>query len=299
MESLTRFDPPRRRGLAFHFGALILCVGLLITFLFLASAQATALTSVLLLVGALLFSLPLPLLLYRLYALLQSGYWLGREGLRLRWGLRQVDLPHDAIVDVAHADELENPIALPRWIWPGNVSAEIKDPELGTLEFLAAEKTGLVLLGTKERVFIISPVDPQKFVELYKQQSERGSLRPFRARSISPSFVLVEAWAQPRARQLFVAGGVLALGLLILVGILAPGLPFVSLGFAADGLPLPAVASLQLFLLPAINLFFFVGNLFLGLLFFREPKGLNFSYLVWGASLFSSALFLGAVLFSI
>jgi hypothetical protein len=299
MESLTRFDPSRRRGLAFHFGALILCVALLITFLFFATAQETALVSVLLLVGTLLFSLPLPLLLYRLYALLQSGYWLGREGLRLRWGLRQVDLPHDAIVDVAHADELENPIALPRWTWPGGVTGETKDAELGTLEFLAAEKNGLVLLGTKERVYVISPSDPQKFVELYKQQSERGSLRSFRSRSISPSFVLVEAWAQPRARQLFIAGGALALGLLLLVGILAPGLPSVSLGFAADGLALPAVASLQLFLLPAINLFFFVGNLFFGLLFFREPKGLNFSYLLWGSSLFTSLLFLGAVLFSI
>jgi hypothetical protein len=299
MESLTRFDPSRRRGLAFHFGALILCVALLITFLFFATAQETALVSVLLLVGTLLFSLPLPLLLYRLYALLQSGYWLGREGLRLRWGLRQVDLPHDAIVDVAHADELENPIALPRWTWPGGVTGETKDAELGTLEFLAAEKNGLVLLGTKERVFVISPSDPQKFVELYKQQSERGSLRSFRARSISPSFVLVEAWAQPRARQLFIPAGALALGLLLLVGILAPGLPSVSLGFAADGLALPAVASLQLFLLPAINLFFFVGSLFFGLLFFREPKGLNFSYLLWGSSLFTSLLFLGAVLFSI
>jgi hypothetical protein len=299
MESLTRFDPPRRRGLAFHFGALILCVVLVTAFLFFASAQTTALASVLLLVGALLVSLPLPLLLYRLYALLQSGYWLGREGLRLRWGLRQIDLPHDAIVDVAHLDELESPIPLPRWTWPGGVTGETKDAELGTLEFLAAEKKGLVLLGTKDRVYVISPSEPQKFVELYKQQSERGSLRSFRAHSISPSFVLVEAWAQPRARQLFVTGGALALGLLLLVGILAPGLPSVSLGFAADGLALPAVASLQLFLLPAINLFFFVGSLFMGLLFFREPKGLNFSYLLWGSSLFTSLLFLGAVLFSI
>lgn len=299
MESLTRFDPPRRRGLAFHFSVLILCVALLITFLFLASAQATTLASVLLLVGALLFSLLLPLLLYRLYALLQSGYWLGREGLRLRWGLRQVDLPHDAIVDVAHADELENPIPLPRWAWPGSLAGETRDAELGTLEFLASEKNGLVLLGTKDRVYVISPTEPQKFVEQYKQQSERGSLRYFRARSISPNFVLVEAWAQPRARQLLVAGAALALGLLMLVGILAPGLPSVSLGFAADGLPLPPVAPLQLFLLPAINVFFYVGNLFFGLLFFRETKGLNFSYLLWGSSLFSSFLFLGAVLLSI
>lgn len=299
MESLTRFDPPRRRGLAIHFGALAVCVTAVISLLFFASAQPTALTSVLLLIGALLFSLPLPLLFYRLYALLQSGYWFGREGVRLRWGLRQIDLPHDAIVDVAHADELENPIHLPRWSWPGSVAGEVKDPELGLLEFLSSEKEGLVLLGTKNRVYVISPNDPQKFLDLYKQESERGSLRPFRSRSISPSFVLVEAWEQPRARQLLVAGAALALGLLLLVGILVPGLPSVSLRFSADGLPLPAVAALQLFLLPALNMFFYVGNLFFGLLFFREPKGLNFSYLLWASSLFTNLLFLGAVLVSI
>ena len=36
---------------------------------------------------------PTPLLLYRLYALLQASYTLERDGLRIRWGLRGEDIP--------------------------------------------------------------------------------------------------------------------------------------------------------------------------------------------------------------
>ncbi|MEX1071966.1 MAG: PH domain-containing protein [Anaerolineales bacterium] len=299
MEAPIRFDPPRRRGGLLHVAALLLCAALAIGMLTLATLRPTGIAVILLLVGATLFSLPLPVLFYRLYALTQSGYWVGRDGLRLRWGLRLVDLPRAAIVDVARREELEHTIPLPRWAWPGSIMGSVQHEELGTVEFLASEKNEQVLLGTKERVYVISPRNAQNFVEVYKRESERGSLRALKARSVSPSFVLVEAWQQSQVRRLFIAGALLALALLLLVGVLGPSLETVTLGFGADGLPLSPVAGLQLFLLPALNLFFYVGNLFLGLLFFREAKGLSFSYILWGSSLLTSVFFLGAVLFSL
>ena len=72
-----------------------------------------------------------------------------------------------------------------------------------------------------------------------------------------------------------------------------------SLGFAASGEALPAVAGVQLFLLPALNLFFYMGNFILGLLFYREPRGMLISYLLWGTSLATSLFLLGAVIFSL
>ena len=36
---------------------------------------------------------PTPLLMYRLYALIQASYTLERDGLRIRWGLRGEDIP--------------------------------------------------------------------------------------------------------------------------------------------------------------------------------------------------------------
>lgn len=299
MEAPIRFDPPRRRGGILHLVAILVCTAAAIGLLTLAAIQPAGVAVILLLGGALLLSMPLPFIFYRLYALNRSGYWVGREGIRLRWGLRQVDLPHQAILDIAPSQELETPLSLPRLSWPGSITGHVANEELGLVEFLASEKNHLVLLGTKERVYVISPRDAAEFVQVFKHESERGSLRPLNARSISPSFVLSEAWEQLPVRRTLIAGALLSFGLLLLVGFLAPGLEAVSLGFAADGLPLEPVAGVQLFLLPALNLFFYVGNFFLGLLFFREAKGLIFSYILWGSSLLTGIFFLGAVLFSL
>lgn len=91
----------------------------------------------------------------------------------------------------------------------------------------------------------------------------------------------------------------MAMVLLLLVGVLAPNLETATLGFAADGQPLPAVAGVQLFLLPALNLFFYMGNFILGLLFYREPHGALISHLLWGSSLLTSLFYIGGVLFSL
>lgn len=297
--SVTRFDPSRRSGLILHISGLALIFLIVISLLSFAISQPAGLPAILVLLLTLLLALALPILFYRLYALVKSGYWVSREGLQLRWGLRQVDLPYASIVDVARVAELENELGFPRWIWPGAVSGQVENPELGTVEFLAADRLDLVLVGSKDRVYAISPQYAKDFVATLKRESLRGSLRPLRPRSISPSFVLVEAWSKRPVRRLLLAGAGLAVGLLLLVAILAPNLAAVSLGFNADGTPLPSVAGAQLFLLPALNLFFYVGNLMLGMLFYREERGTYFSTLLWGSSLVSSVLFLGGILSSI
>jgi hypothetical protein len=293
------FPPPRRKGLLINLGAVVIAFSLVIVLLVAAVSQEPGLPVILILLGAFLFALPLPFVLYRLYSLLQSGYWLGRNGLRLRWGLRFIDLPYEHIVAVARAVELEMPLELPRGSWLGILMGPRQDAELGHLEFMASEPANLVLLGTKAGVFAISPADQQGFVAAYKRESERGSLRPITARSVLPSFVLAEAWAEPRVPLLLIAGAALALGLLILVGVLSPQLASVSLGFGADGQPLEPVAGVQLFLLPALNLFFYMGNFVLGLLFYREPQGIRFSTIIWASSLLTGLLFLAAILFSL
>ncbi|MCW5874894.1 MAG: hypothetical protein KIS88_09655 [Anaerolineales bacterium] len=299
LPATLQFDPPRRRGTGLHISAaLLVLVGAAMLF-GLALAQPPGVLGILLLVAGSLVSLVLPFLFYRLYCLHKSGYWISRDGLRLRWGLRAVDLPYDAIVDVARWNELETPPALPRAIWPGSVLGQVHDSELGTVEYMASDKTRLVLLGTAERVYVLSPEKDQQFVAALKRESLRGSLRPLKARSAAPSFVLVEAWAERLPRRLMAAGAVLALALLLLAGLVSPSLPSINLGFAGDGSPLPAVAGSQLLLLPALNLLFYVGNWLLGLLFFREPGGESISVLLWGSSLLTSALFLGAIVVSI
>ncbi|MEX2160815.1 MAG: PH domain-containing protein [Anaerolineales bacterium] len=296
-ENWTLFRPSRRKGALIHAGLLLVAVTLIILLLLAAVSQGPGLPVILLLLSAFLLSLPVPVLLYRLYALMRSGYWVGRNGLRLRWGLRFIDLPFSAVVDVARADELETPLAMPRGAALGILMGKRQDADLGNVEFLASDPAALVLLGTRDGVLVISPQDPLEFAAAYKRESERGSLRPLEPYSVSPSFVLIEVWAQPRVPALLGAGAALALGLLILVGIVAPGLDSVSLGFGVEGQPLEAVAGVQLFLLPALNLFFYAGNFILGLILYREEQGIRFSYLLWGSSLVCSILFLAAILF--
>lgn len=299
VDAAAHFEPRRRRGLGLHISALIAIVVIAAVLLTVAVSQPAGVLVVVLLVSTLALSLLLPIVFYRLYSLIKSGYWISRDGVRLRWGLRQIDIPYQNVVDVARVSELEIELPKPRWIWPGSIVGQARDRELGVVEFLAADQEDLVLLGTKEGVYAISPENAKEFVTSLKRESLRGSLRPLRARSISPSFVFVEAWEQKRVRQLLLSGAGLAIGLLFLVGLLAPSLEQVSLGFAADGAALAPVAGVQLFLLPALNLFFYMGNLMLGLLFYREPQGENYSTLLWGSSLVASVLFLGAILFSI
>jgi hypothetical protein len=299
LDAAILFAPARRRGLGLHVSALLLVFVIAVILFSVALSLPAGAPAIALIVIGLFVSLLLPFLFYRLYSLIKSGYWVSRDGVRLRWGLRQVDLPYQAIVDVARWAELEALPAMPRWIWPGSVSGATQDKELGKVEFLAADQQHLVLIGTKERVYVISPENDKGFVATLKRESLRGSLRPLRPRSISPSFVLVEAWGHPRPRQLILGGAGLAIGLLLLVGFLVPGLAGVSLGFAADGQSLPLVSASQLFLLPALNLFFYMGNLMLGVLFYREPQGATVSSLLWASSPVVSLLFLGAVLFSL
>jgi hypothetical protein len=296
-ESWILFAPARGKGLLLYGGAMAVLAILIVILLISALSQQPGLAVILLLLGAFFLSLPLPFLLYRLYALMRSGYWVGRNGLRLRWGLRFIDLPFSEVVDIAGGEELDAPLPLPRWASPGGVIGKYADKDLGEVEFLASDQSALILLGTRNGVLAISPRDGQEFIAVFKRESERGSLRPIRSQSISPTFVLVDAWAQPRVPALLISGGLLALGFLILVGVVAPGLQAVTFGFGGEGEALQPVAGVQLFLLPALNLFFYAGNFFLGLVFFREPQGLRVSYLLWGSSLVSSFLFLVALLF--
>ena len=296
MTDWIRFQAPKRRGIALHAAVLLLLTASIAGMLTLASQSPPGLLVVVLLILSVIAGFLLPVFSYRLYALLRSEYSLGREGLRLRWGLRQIDMPHDQIVDVALAEELQVPPASPRWQWPGSVMGITQDEELGAVEYMASEKEGHVLLGTSKVVFVISPENPAEFLAVYHREAERGSIVEMKARSVVPSFVFNEAWADLSVRRLLLAGAALSAALLLLVGILAPDLESIPLGFAPTGGPLEEVPGAQLFLLPAINLVFALASFLLGLILYRESENALVAKLVWGSTLFVGLLFLGAIL---
>lgn len=295
MSEWIRFQAPKRRGIMLHISILFVLSLLISLMLIVASESPPGLLAVFLLIASVLLSLLLPVFSYRLYALLRSEYSLSRAGLRIRWGLRQIDLPHELILDVALAEELHSLPAAPRWSWPGSILGITEDEVLGPVEYIASRSEGMLLVGTVQRVYVISPEKPGDFLAVYHREAERGSLVELKASSVMPSFLLSQAWQELPVRRLLLAGAGLAVALLLLVGFIAPGLEGISLGFDSSGAPLEAVTGTQLFLLPALNLAFFFANLLLGLILYRESKNTLLARLVWGSSLLSGVLFLGAI----
>ena len=164
------------------------------------------------------------------------------------------------------------------------------------VEFLAAEKDSLVMIGTKDQVFVISPDRPNAFVHHYRTVTELGSLSPLTAHSTSPSFFLIDIWRILRLRILLVLTTLLGAALFALVAWAVPTLSDVSLGFDASGDPLPPVTPGQLFLLPALNIVLVAVSYILSLLFFRRRVDHPVVSVLWFSNAFTSALFLGAVL---
>ena len=162
-ESL-RFQPPKRRGLVLNVGVMI-GLGLAALALLLLAAQTPLGPGFLgLLLGALLVAVPIPVLANRVYALVRSHYIVERDGIRIKWGFREVDIPITEIKYVELAEDLLFPLEYPSMQWPGAVIGVNRQDKLGLVEFLASERSDLVMVGTAERVYILSPEKPKTFV---------------------------------------------------------------------------------------------------------------------------------------
>jgi hypothetical protein len=155
----------------------------------------------------------------------------------------------------------------------------------------------LILITTQKQVFAVSPEEPEQFTRAYQQLTELGSLSPIEAQSAYPAFLLVRFWQARLARYIFLTGALLSLGLLVWVSLSIPKYDQISLGFNPEGAPRIPIPGVRLLLLPVLNTFFFIFNLFVGLYFFRHKESQPLSYLLWTTSVLVSGLFLTAVYF--
>ena len=309
MDDVKVFHPPRRTGLAFHAGAIaVLVVAGSWGFLQAVRVQ-TGLLFLLYLFPSLVAIGLVPVFAYRAYALRGAVYAVERDGLRLHWGLRDVTIPMEAVTWVNSAINLDFRLALPWLRWPGSLLGIRRLPDGALVEFLAADAGRLLLVATGERVFVISPERPGEFLDAYQRFSELGSLAPLAPHSLYPSFLLTRVWEVRPARYLLLAGAGFALLLLVLVSLLIPTRAFIHLGFRASQSSQDLVPALQLILLPIINLFFFLADLLLGLLFFRRGEiakivdqvetatSFTLAFLLWGSAVLTGLLFLAALYF--
>ena len=238
---------------------------------------------------------PLPVLGYRIYALWLANYSLERDGLHLRWGLRSEDIPLNEITWVHPISDLAGRLPLPWFCWPGAFLGARQVHGLGSVEFMAADRRRMVLVGTRQRVYAISPAHPDEFIRIFQRTIELGSLSPMAAQSVSPSFLVNRAWADPTGRILLVSGLVLELALLTLVSLSIPGRTSIALGFDPSGLPATPGPAAALMLLPVLNTINLVVDLAGGFFFYRLPDQKPLAYLLWASAVISPLLLLLAV----
>jgi hypothetical protein len=238
--------------------------------------------------------LPLPLFLYRFRALQRAQYILERDGIRLRWGFRAVDIPMDQVQWVYPQEDLLTSLPKPWIYWPGSVLGTSLRPLQGAtkVEYMAATVRKLILIGTPELVYAISPQDRDGFLSIYHRMIELGSLSPIAPRSERPAYLLLQMWWILPVRFLFISTLGLSLVLFIWVSLEIPGRQGVVMGAAGSIVSQDLLPAAALLLLPFLNSVFLVASWLLGVFFFRDEKRRALAYLLWGGSLISSFLFL-------
>jgi hypothetical protein len=291
------FPPPKRRGLIVHgVILLILTIIVIIGFVNLSRAQVGPAFLISLLVSLIAFA-PIPFFVYRAYSLWRAEYHLDRDSLNIHWGLRMEDIPLTDIEWIRSADDLTHPLILPSLRLPGSLLGVRRHPDLGIVEFLAADVKKLLLVATAKRVFVISPDDPSALAQTFARATELGSTTPAEAKSIYPSFVVTQAWESGLARYLWLTALFLNIGLFIWASVIIPSTPRVALGPQFAGSELATVPSSQLIIFPVASLLLSIGGWIAGLYFYRWERERVLAFIVWGSGTLTSLLFLLAVLF--
>lgn len=291
------FPPAKQGGIIVHFAVILaLAAASAWGFWNISGAEVgpSYVASLLLALGALA---PIPVLGYRVYALMRADYYIDRDSLAVLWGLRVEDIPLTDIEWVRPASDLTQPLALPLLRMPGAVLGTRRHPDIGLVEFIASDFRNMILVSTSKRVFAISPENPSAMVQTFARAIELGSLSPAEPVSVYPSFIITQAWESPLARFLWMSGLFLNLGLVVWVGMLIPSLSQVPFGFNSLGVPDEIAPSTQLILLPLVSAFMYAAGLAAGLYFYRRDFQRPLAFIVWIAGAFSAVFFLLAVLF--
>lgn len=237
---------------------------------------------------------PVPVIVYRMRALHNAAYFLERDGIRLRWGFRQVDIPIHHIEWIHPKEDLIAPLPMPWLYWAGAILGPARHSlqEAGRVDFLASSRRGMLLIGTPGQVYAISPEDPQTFTNTYQRLIELGSLTPLPSRNIYPSTVYSRIWQVRPARYLLLGSSFFSLTLFAWVTLAIPARNEVYLGSTPFGTPPEPIPATGLLLLPFLNTVFVALNWGAGLYFFRREEHKPIAYLLWGGSVILPLLFM-------
>ena len=297
MSALYEFRPPLRRAVIFHTLAILILVAITLLGFWQASLAAVGPVFLFYLIVAIAAIGLLPIFIYRFYALRHASYVLERDGLHLWWGLRGEDIPMDKVLWIRPASSLGYRLPRPFLYWPGCVLGERRLRDSGIVEYMASQTKDLILVGAPGRIYAISPLNPNEFLQTFQRLTELGSLSPIQANSIYSSFLLARFWNDLPARYMFVTGLALSLILLVWSSLSVPGRDEVALRLTSSGAAIAYAPSVQLLLLPVLNALFLGVDLLGGLFFYRKIESQILAYVLWSSGVITSLLFLIAVFF--
>jgi len=297
MDGPVIFHPPLRRGLAIHAGLILLLTVISVGGFWQAGEAQLGLVFLLYLLPAIFALGFLPYLGYRSYALWRASYSLSGDGIKLSWGLREEDIPLAAVEWVRAAEPVSAQYPRPRFYLPGAMIGVRQLPDGGQVEYLAAEPEKLIFIAVRDKIFAISPNDPEAFLNTYQRFTELPSLGRYEARSAYPAFLINRVWAFRPARYLLLGGLILALTLFVAVVLIVPGRERVFLGYNPEEIAGEGLPAVQLLLLPVFNGLFFLADILFGMFFFRRQSEQILACVLWGSSVLSGILFWVALLF--
>lgn len=291
------FSPPKRKGTFLYLGLILLLLGASGAMLIFSLEQQGSGFFILSLVGAILLLVPIPFILYSLYSLFRARYELSREGLKIRWGLRSVDIPMPDIDWVRTAQALEKKPPLPAFSFSGVLRGVINRPEFGEVEYLASDQRRLLLVGTRKKTYAITPENTNDFLKAFQSVFELGSIAPLKASSVQAGSFFSAVFKDRLARIFILINIFLLAALLVTTTFLISSRQTVLFGYQAAGIQSEPAPSNRLLLLPALNFFSLVAVFTAGFFFFRSEKTRQLSYLTIASGFITPILFFIALLF--
>jgi hypothetical protein len=291
----TTFHPSRNTGIVFHIVLILVFLSVSIWGLSNATNLTLSASFLLYLGGFLLSALPLPILVYRLYALLRGSYTLTSDVLHLRWGLRSESVPLANILWVRRISELEKKPPRPFLTWPGALVGQRSINRKQTIEYMAAGTRELLVIATAAKHYAISPENPQDFIHSFHRYNEQGTLASVRGQSTYPGALLGNVWQDGAARFMILSGLLLSIAVLAWVSLVISPPAGGTYPLTIDGELIRTITSAQLFLLPILNFVIYLLDLGIGLFFYRREETLVLAYLLWSTSLTTSIFFVIAV----
>lgn len=283
------FSPPRGRGIAFQALAALAFSAAAGFFYYRASQTPIGIAFLSYLLAALAFTLPVPFLIYGIYALRNAHYAVDRDGVYIAWGWLSEAIPMNEIVWVGEEADLEKPLPRPWPRWEGMVVG-VRKAEGKRVVFYAANTRPLVVVITEERAYAISPQDVAGFLEAFRLAAEEGTLEPIPHHTQRIGGRLSELWGDRWARLLLVLGWVTTLAALAVGNLAASGIIFQST---------PPFLVNRAVLLGVAALLFQGLNLGLGLFAYQSPIRKPMAYLIWLTGALSAGGFLLSGIFAL